>query len=339
MSPLKKVINKKNKLIKPVWLMRQAGRYLPEFRKIRRKNPDFIKLCLNIRKVKEITLQPIKRYDLDAAIIFSDILMVPYGLEQTVEFKKNFGPSLGSINLDQIKKYPKLKFKKKLDPIYKSISLVSNDSLINKKDLIGFVGGPWTLLIYMLNKYSPKKKLNKILSDKSLILDMIKYISIFLEQHIKYQIKSGADIIQIFDSWAGLVKENDLEDFIYNPTKKLVKFTKSINKPCICFPRNIKNYYDYTKIVKPSVINIDYNINPEKIAKKINIPIQGGMDPKVLLTNKKNLEKVANYYLNVFENHPYIFNLGHGVLPQTDPIMVDYLIKTIKKFNERSSKN
>ncbi len=337
MSPLQSVIYKKKKSIKPIWLMRQAGRYLPEFRKIRKKNADFTKLCLNAQKIKEITLQPIKRYDLDAAIIFSDILMVPYGLDQSVKFKKNFGPSLGPISLNQIKEYPKLQFKKNLDSIYKSINLVKNDSLISKKDLIGFVGGPWTLLIYMLNKNSPKKKLKKILSDKPLILDMIKYISVFLEQHIKYQIKSGVDIIQIFDSWAGLVKEKDLEDFIYSPTKKLVKFTKSVNKPCICFPRNIKNYYEYIKIVKPNVISIDYNVNPEKIVKKINIPVQGGMDPKVLLTNKKNLEKVANHYLNIFENHPYIFNLGHGVLPQTDPDMVDYLIKIIKKFNGKSS--
>ena len=191
----------------------------------------------------------------------------------------------------------------------------------------------------MLNKNSPKKKLKKILSDKPLILDMIKYICIFLEEHIKHQIKSGVDIIQIFDSWAGLVKEKDLEDFIYSPTKKLVKFTKSANKPCICFPRNIKNYYEYTKIVKPNVISIDYNVNPEKIAKEVNIPVQGGMDPKILLTSKKNLKKMVIHYLNVFENHPYIFNLGHGVLPQTDPNMVEYLIKIIRKFNERSSKN
>ena len=119
----------------------------------------------------------------------------------------------------------------------------------------------------------------------------------------------------------------------------MVKFIKSKKKPCICFPRNIENYYEYAKIVKPNVISIDYNVNPENIAKKISIPIQGGMDPKVLLTNKKNLEKVANHYLNVFKNHPYIFNLGHGVLPQTDPNMVDYLIKIIKKFNGKSSKN
>ena len=339
MTPLQKVINKKDKLIKPVWLMRQAGRYLPEFREIRKNSPNFIKLCLSPKKVKNITLQPIKRFNFDAAIIFSDIIMVPYGLDQSVEFKKNFGPSLGSIDLNHIKKYSKKNFKKKLEPIYQSINLVSKDELINKKDLIGFIGGPWTLLIYMLNKNSPKKKLKKILTDKPLVLDMIKYINRFLEQHIKYQVENGADIIQIFDSWAGLVKERDLDDFVYNPTKKLVKFTKSINRPCICFPRNIKNYYNYTKIVKPDVISIDYITNPEKIATNINIPVQGGMDPRVLLTSKKNIERTAKHYLNIFKNHPYIFNLGHGVLPQTDPNMVDYLTRIIRKFNEKSSKN
>ncbi len=339
MTPLQKVIREKDKLVKPIWLMRQAGRYLPEFRKIRKTNPNFVKLCLNAKKIREITLQPIKRYNLDAAIIFSDILMIPYGLGQSIEFKKNFGPSLGLANLNYIKKISQKEFKKKLEPVYNSINLVRNDKIIDKKDLIGFIGGPWTLVVYMLNKNSPKKKLKKILSDKPLILDMIKYINTFLEQHIKYQIISGADIIQIFDSWAGLVKEKDLEDFIYKPTKKLVKFTKSIKRPCICFPRNIKNYYDYTKVVKPNVISIDYNVNPETIVKNINIPVQGGMNPKVLLTNKKNLERVTNRYLNIFENHPYIFNLGHGVLPQTNPNMVKYLIKLVRKFNDRSSKN
>ena len=339
MSPLKKVINKKDKLIKPIWLMRQAGRYLPEFINIRKKNSNFIKLCLDEKKVKEITLQPLKRYRLDAAIIFSDILMVPYALGQSVKFIKNFGPHLGLLNLKEVKNYSSKNFEEKLKPVYKSIRLVKKDKIIKRKDLIGFIGGPWTILVYMLNKNSPKKKLRKILSDKSLVMDIMKYINKFLELHIKNQIKNGVDIIQIFDSWSGLVKEKDLEDLIYNPTKKLVRFTQSLNTPCICFPRNIKNYTEYTKLVKPDVISIDYNVDPRKIIKNIEIPIQGGMNPSVLLTNKKNLVKVANNYLNTFKEHPYIFNLGHGVLPQTDPNMVEYLIKIVRKFNERSSKN
>ena len=129
MSPLKKVINKKDKLIKPIWLMRQAGRYLPEFINIRKKNSNFIKLCLDEKKVKEITLQPLKRYRLDAAIIFSDILMVPYALGQSVKFIKNFGPHLGLLNLNKVKNCSSKNFKEKLKPIYKSIKLVKKDKL------------------------------------------------------------------------------------------------------------------------------------------------------------------------------------------------------------------
>ena len=339
MGLLKEVIRKKNKLIKPIWLMRQAGRYLPEFRQIRKKNLDFVKLCLNKTKVKEITLQPIKRFDLDAAIIFSDILMIPYGLGQKVSFKKNFGPQLGPINLKDIKSHSERKFKKRLEPVYKSMNMIKKDKMIKKKELVGFVGGPWTILVYMLNRISPKRNLKKIFSDKPLIIDMIEYLNCFIELHIDKQIKSGADVIQVFDSWAGLVKEKNIEDFIYNPTKRLVKFTKSMNTPCICFPRNIKNYYDYTQVVNPDVINIDYNVDPRKILKKIEIPIQGGMNPRVLLTSKKNLKKTTNYYLDIFKSHPYIFNLGHGVLPKTDPSMVEYLIKIVRKFNDRTPKN
>ena len=132
MTLIKSVILKKNVVIKPIWLMRQAGRYLPEFQKIRKKNPNFIKLCLNPKKVREITLQPIKRYDLDAAIIFSDILMVPYGLGQSVEFRKNFGPYLGNFCLSEFKNLPKKNFKNRLNPIYKSIEMVKED-LFSKK--------------------------------------------------------------------------------------------------------------------------------------------------------------------------------------------------------------
>ena len=337
MTPLRKVINRRDNSTKPIWLMRQAGRYLPEFRKIRKKNKNFIKLCLNPEKVKKITLQPIKRYDLDAAIIFSDILMVPFGLGQSVEFKKNFGPFLGSINVKDIKNYDVSFFKKKLDPVYKSISKVKKDKILKNKDLIGFVGGPWTILVYMLNKSSPKRNLEKLFSDKLLIKDMLKYINKYLVHHIHNQVKSGANIIQIFDSWAGLVGEKNLDEYIYKPTKKLVNATKSFKVPCICFPRNINNYKDYTNIVKPDVISIDCNINPNEIIKYTDIPIQGGMDPKILLTSKRKLEKITNFYLQVFKDHPYIFNLGHGVLPQTDPSMVQYLIKVVREFNERSS--
>ena len=337
MTPIQSCILKKNKDINPIWLMRQAGRYLPEFREIRKKNPNFIKLCLNENLSSEITLQPLRRFDLDAAIIFSDILMVPYGLNQTVNFKKNFGPELGELDLDNLNKINAVDFINKLHPIYKAIKKVKNNEIIKDKDLIGFVGAPWTLLVYMINKSSPKKNnitdLNKnFFKDSSKINKILKLLEEYLKIHIKHQIKNGATIIQIFDSWAGLLKEQDLQNFIYIPTLNLVNFVKSLNIPVICFPRGIKNYNEYCKIVKPDVISIDYEINPDEIRKNTDITIQGGFDPKILLTDQEKIKLEAKKYLESFKDHPYIFNLGHGVLPETDPNMVDYLIKFVKDF-------
>ena len=313
--------------------MRQAGRYLPEFREIRKNNQNFIKLCLNQKLSSEITLQPLKRFELDAAIIFSDILMLPYALNQKVEFKKNFGPELGSLNLDEISKVDKIDFIEKLYPIYKSIKKVSEDNLIKNKNLIGFVGAPWTLLVYMINKHSPKKKLIKdFFRDEFLINRILTILEKFLKLHIDQQVKNGATIIQIFDSWAGLLEEKDLPNYIYIPTLNLVDYVKSLNVPVICFPRGVKNYKNYCDIVKPDAINIDYDVNPISIYKEINIPIQGGLDPKVLLTDTENLKKQALKYLDIFKDHPYIFNLGHGVLPGTNPDMVDYLVKIVKDY-------
>jgi uroporphyrinogen decarboxylase len=313
--------------------MRQAGRYLPEFREIRKKNTDFIKLCLNEVLSSEITLQPLKRFELDAAIIFSDILMLPYGLSQKVEFKKNFGPLLGDLDLKLLSKIDDIDFVEKIYPVYKAIRLVSNNKLLKNKSTIGFVGAPWTLLVYMINKQSPKLKLkDDFFKDEFLINRLLIIIEKFLKVHIKNQIENGAQIIQIFDSWAGLLNEKDLQNYIYKPTLNLVEYIRSFNIPVICFPRNIKNYKNYCNIVNPSVICIDYNTDPKEISKDIEIPVQGGMDPKVLLTDKENLKKEANKYLDIFNDHPYIFNLGHGVLPETDPQMMDYLVKMVKDY-------
>ncbi len=333
MSPLEEVIINKKSNINPVWIMRQAGRYLPEFREIRKKNPDFIKLCLNEKLSSEITLQPLKRFDLDAAIIFSDILMLPYGLNQNVEFKKNVGPLLGELDLIKISKVEEINFVEKLSPVYELIKLVSNSQFTNNKTTIGFVGAPWTLLVYMMNKKSPKLNLDEnFFEDKFLIDKVLKILDKFLKIHIKNQIDNGAQIIQIFDSWAGLLKEKDLRYYIYDPTLSLVNYIKSLNVPVICFPRGIKNYKDFCEIVKPDTICIDYEIDPIKISKEIKIPVQGGMDPKFLLSNKESLKKEATKYLDIFKDHPYIFNLGHGVLPETDPNMMDYLVKTVKDY-------
>jgi len=333
MTPISEVIINKKTSINPIWIMRQAGRYLPEFRELRKKNTDFIKLCLNPELASEITLQPLKRFDLDAAIIFSDILMIPYGLNQKVEFKKNFGPLLGELNLNEISKLDEIDFVEKIYPVYKAINLVNKNQLTNNKSTIGFVGAPWTLLVYMLNKQSPKLSLKKdFYKDEYLINRVLIILEKFLKIHIKNQIDNGAEVIQIFDSWAGLLDDKDLPNYVYIPTLNIVEYVKSLNIPVICFPRGIKNYKNYCDIVKPDSICIDYEVDPNQIRKEINLPIQGGLDPKVLLTNKDNLKKETKKYLDIFKDHPYIFNLGHGVLPETDPNMMDYLVKMVKDY-------
>jgi len=333
MTPLHQVIINKNTKINPIWIMRQAGRYLPEFREIRKLNPDFIKLCLNEILSSEITLQPLKRFDLDAAVIFSDILMLPYGLNQKVKFKKNFGPILGEINIDEMASLNEIDFMERIYPVYKAIKKVSSDNLMKNKNTIGFVGAPWTLLVYMINQQSPKKNLKRdFFNDKKLIKNILLVLEKFLKIHIKNQIENGASVIQIFDSWAGLLEEKDLPYYIYSPTFNLVNYVKSLKIPVICFPREIKNYKEYCEIVKPDAVSIDYNMDSKEVLKSIKIPIQGGLDPKILLTDKETLKKEAIKYLDIFKDHPYIFNLGHGILPETNPDMVEYLVKTVKNY-------
>ena len=333
MTPLHQVIINKNTKINPIWIMRQAGRYLPEFREIRKLNPDFIKLCLNEILSSEITLQPLKRFNLDAAVIFSDILILPYGLNQKVEFKKGFGPILGEIDIDEMTSLDEIDFVEKIYPVYKAIKKVSSDNLMKNKNTIGFVGAPWTLLVYIINQQSPKKNLKQdFFKDKKLIKNILSVLEKFLKIHIKNQIENGANVIQIFDSWAGLLEEKDLPYYIYSPTLSLVNYVKSLKIPVICFPREIKNYKEYCEIVKPDAISIDYNKNPKDVLKDIQIPIQGGLDPKILLTDKETLKKETIKYLDIFKDHPYIFNLGHGILPETNPEMVECLVSTVKNY-------
>ena len=333
MTPINKVIRENSTRTNPIWIMRQAGRYLPEFREIRKQNPDFINLCLNENLSSEITLQPLKRFDLDAAIIFSDILMLPYGLGQKVEFEKNFGPRLGDLDLKEIAKIDEIDFVEKVHRVYKAIKKVSLDPSLKNKNTIGFVGAPWTLLVYMINKQSPKNKLKEnFFKDEFLINRILLIIEKFLKIHIKNQIDNGANIIQIFDSWAGLLEKKDLPNYVYTPTLNLVNYVKSLNIPVICFPREIRDYKEFYEIVKPDVISIDYNVEPKEIVKHIKIPIQGGLDPKILLTDKEVLKKEILKYLEIFKDHPYIFNLGHGILPETNPEMVKYLVEIVKEY-------
>ena len=330
---LRTCIEEKKTSYIPIWFMRQAGRYLPEFKEVRKKNVNFIKLCLDPNLIAEITLQPLKRFDLDAAIIFSDILMIPYSLGQKVEFKKGAGPFLGDIEIDNIINTDPADFIKRLLPVYKGIEKVKDN--LKGKSLVGFAGAPWTLLLYMLNKESPKNNFNfdKINKNKFLINKLLKKIEEMICLHVDKQIEAGANIIQIFDSWAGLLPKNELPNYCYIPTLKVVQHIKSKKIPVICFPKGIgESYVDFCSTVKPDCISIDHEVDPKWIKDKLNgTPIQGGLDPKILLDDdKERIKKNTENYLNIFKDYPYVFNLGHGVLPETKPETIEYLIKIVR---------
>ena len=334
MNNLKEILINK-KICKSVWFMRQAGRYLPEFREIRSKNQDFINLCLNSELSSRITLQPIERFNLDSAIIFSDILMVPHALNQKVKFLKNHGPKLENFDLENFLKNDDLKFTKKLKPVYKAIE-ITRKKLNKEKSLISFIGAPWTLLVYMIGAKQDKNEIDlKIINKKKdeikLILEkLINYLCL----HIENQIKAGADIVQIFDSWAGSIPQEDLNNFCYSPNSKIVEFCKKKEIPVICFPRGIKeNYKDFNSLVKPDGINIDYTVDPNWAKENLkDTVIQGGLDPKILLLSDEEIYSNVRKYLDAFKGLPYVFNLGHGMLPETNPDKVDKLIKFYREY-------
>ncbi len=334
MSNLKEILINK-KICKSIWFMRQAGRYLPEFQKIRSQNQNFINLCLNSELSSEITLQPIKRFDLDSAIIFSDILMVPYALNQKVEFLKNHGPKLENFSLNKFLENNDTNFIEKLKPVYKAIE-ITRKRLNKEKSLISFVGAPWTLLVYMMGAKLSKNEIDlKLINEKkneiSLVLEkLINYLCL----HIDNQIKAGADVVQIFDSWAGLIPEKDLNIFCYVPNSKIVEFCKKKGIPVICFPRGIReNYKDFNNLVKPDGISIDYNVKPRWARENLkDTVIQGGLDPKILLLSDEEIFNNARKYLDAFKGLPYVFNLGHGMLPETNPDKVDKLVNFYRDY-------
>ena len=338
MNVLSKTLVEKEKSCKPIWFMRQAGRYLPEFRKIRKKNQNFINLCLDSNLSSEITLQPIERYNLDAAIIFSDILLIPYALGQEVNFIEGKGPTLSNFSFEKFKSIGKSKFLDTLNPVYEAINK-TRKKLDKDKSLISFVGAPWTLLIYMLNlkkKDNDKIRLSKLGNLDINIVELFTKLNEYLCLHIKSQISAGADVVQIFDSWAGLLPKADLKNFCYIPNLKLVEFCKKEKTPVICFHKGLKeDYLEFNKVVKPDGLNLDSLIDPNWAKNKLsNVVLQGGMNPLILLESNEKILAEAKKYLDIFKDVPYIFNLGHGLVPETDPDKLKSLIEYVRNFRK-----
>ena len=335
MSKLTNCILNKDPSCTPVWFMRQAGRYLPEFREIRLKNKNFIKLCLDSDLSSEISLQPLKRFNLDAAIIFSDILMVPYGLGQEVVFEKDLGPKLSIFDLQIFLNNDVSNFIKKLTPVYEAIKK-TRKNLDKNKSLISFVGAPWTLAIYMLDLKKNKTEIDfvKLREREAELTAIIIKLNEYLCAHVQSQVDAGADTVQVFDSWAGLIPNDKLRSYCYEPNKKIVEFCKEKKIPIICFPKGInENYIEFGKIVKPDCLNLDYKIDPVWAKKHLsNFSLQGGMDPKILLKNENEVFNEVDRYLNIFKGTPYIFNLGHGLLPETNPDIVNKVVERVGNF-------
>ena len=313
MSNLKNIIIGKNKYCTSIWFMRQAGRYLPEFRKIRSQNQNFINLCLNSDLSAEITLQPISRYNLDSAIIFSDILLVPYALGQEVQFVKDKGPQLSELNKKNFFNVNKKIFINKLSPVYKAIQK-TRKTLSKEKSLISFIGAPWTLLVYMFGLKRNKNELDllKLKKKHKEINEILSELTEYLCTHIEQQVNAGADVVQVFDSWAGLIPEENLKELCLEPNLKIV---------------------EYCKIVKPDALSLDSEINPLWAKTNLkNVVLQGGMNPKILLKPEKEIYEEAKKYLDTFKDVPYIFNLGHGLIPETEPEKVKKLIKFVREY-------
>ncbi|MGX9892067.1 MULTISPECIES: uroporphyrinogen decarboxylase [unclassified Wolbachia] len=324
--------NKPNEKV-PIWLMRQAGRSLPEYRKAVEKTSNFMEICYSIDLVVELTLQPIKRFDMDAAIIFSDILIIADVLGCDVNFVRGVGPIIKPVKSSEELKNSQ-EFETKTFPILNAIRKVRSQ-LSEEKSLIGFAGGPWTVASYIIEGGS-SKTFSKVLHFCSLELEeVIKKITEATIIYLIKQIEFGADVIQLFDSNAGILQGELFERYVIKPTKKIVSAIK--NKfpdfPIIGFPRSAENLYtDYCEQTGISAVSIDYNVPIEWAKENLKIPLQGNLNPSLLAYNKSEAIEEAKRIIDCFRGLPFIFNLGHGVLPDTPVENIAALVDLVRNY-------
>lgn len=339
MNKLINTLLKKERFEKPpIWIMRQAGRYLPEYREIRSNVKNFLELCYTPKLACEVTLQPITRFDLDAAIIFSDILVIPDALGVKVEFVKNEGPKLGSFELKNLKVE---NIEKHLAPVFEALALTKS-KLAKDKALIGFSGSPWTLACYMIEGGGSKNfelTREKAIHDEKFFAELIEILTQSIIKYLSAQIKAGADVVKLFDSWAGVLPPAQLQKWVIEPTQKIVSEIKKLhpNIPVICFPRGIgANYEEFARIVAPHGLALDQNL-PRNWVKKnlqenLGQVVQGNLDNFLLaFGSKKEIEKEVLNILETFGDHPFIFNLGHGILPETPIENVELVMSLVKE--------
>jgi uroporphyrinogen decarboxylase len=313
----------------PFWLMRQAGRYLPEYREIRGKSANFLDFCYSPSLAAEATLQPVKRFATDGAIIFSDILVIPDALGQKVEFIAGRGPVLEplgrtseiDLDLDGLREF--------LSPVYKTLSKVRAE-LAEEVALIGFAGAPWTLACYMVEG-GPSPDFGALRAwtyqRREETQDLIDLLVEAVSAHLVAQVKAGADVLQLFDSWAGILPEREFDRWSIAPTAKIVGKVKEAcaGVPIIGFPnRSGFLYKDYAASTGVDAVSIDASVPLDWAARELQgrCAVQGNLDPHLLLAGGEALTQEVERILSVLGGGPFIFNLGHGVLPKTPPAHV-----------------
>lgn len=337
MSQVLQVFKQNNKL-PPIWLMRQAGRYLPEYKNIRKTISGFLDLCYNVDKAVEVTLQPIKRFGFDASIVFSDILVLPDALGWDVRFEEGVGPILRQFESKDDFKYLQAEPLEKLNRVYEIIRRVKAQ-LPDGTALIGFTGSPWTVMTYMLEgrgKSSFEKSKRFIYENNALAQELLHLITQETINHLVGQVNAGADLVQLFDSWAGVLEETEYDQFVIEPTKKIVSALKEKFPflPIIGFPKGSGFLYEkYISDTGITAIGVDQFV-PVNVMKSWSkkIVVQGNLDPFVLLTNKEIIREKVNKIISNFREGNFIFNLGHGILPNTPVENVEFLVRYVREF-------
>ena len=333
MPALRKVLQGEQGLSPPLWIMRQAGRYLPEYRDIRKKFPDFMEFCLTPEAVTTVTLQPIDRFDFDAAIIFCDILIIPHVLGQTVQFIEGEGPRLAKVDwpafLESANKKTVLSF---LEPVFKAISS-TRQALPSHKSLIGFCGSPWTIACYMMQ--GGKVGLGLADLDHDLTRSLIQTLQQHLVDFLLGQIQAGCDVIQIFDSWAVLVEPENQSEYLWQPLFFICNAIRKVHPqiPIIYYGREVSQFYPYlASHVKDLCFGLDQYTDPTWAADVVQplAPVQGNLDPLLLVDG--TFEKATDNILKTLSAGPFVFNLGHGILPQTPLDHVYKLVEQVRTF-------
>jgi uroporphyrinogen decarboxylase len=324
----------------PIWLMRQAGRYLPEYRALRAQAKGFLDFCFTPDLAVEATLQPIRRYDLDAAIVFSDILVVPFGLGQNVWFEEGVGPLLDPIaDTDALKQLEIGRMTEVLQPVYETLRRAKKD-LPEDRSLIGFAGAPWTLASYMIEGGSSRDFAKAKLWAYGRPESFQKLIDLLVDAvalHLEVQVAAGAEVLQIFDSWAGALDTAAMRRWSLQPIQAIVtRLKKTVpHVPVIVFPRGVTTgYREFAEAGVGDAIGIDQHIDPvwARDAVQSKRVVQGNLDPRWVVVGGAGMRDAVHRILDALGGGPLVFNLGHGCVPETPPEHVTELIETVRAY-------